>query len=252
MKPHQPLVLTRRSQVLVRDKRTRARWKSVARKARFAPGETALLLCDVWDKHTQRGAEERLAAMVPRMDRLARHLRRMGVLIIHSPSDVVDRYKDHPARARVLAAPPVEPKEHPHADPALPFAKESGVSDTVEPRWQGPGYPWTREHPGIQIRDEDAISASGPEVYSLLQARGILHLLIMGVHTNYCILHRSFGIKQMVKWGVDITLVRDLTDGIYSPETPPYLNHEQGTELVVGYVEKFWCPTVSSEEMLRQ
>jgi isocitrate/isopropylmalate dehydrogenase len=73
----------------------------------------------------------------------------------------------------------------------------------------------------------------------------------MGVHTNCCILHRTFGIKQMVKWGVDMTLVRDLTDGIYSPATPPYVSHDEGTSLVVGYIEKFWCPTVLSDQLLK-
>ena len=101
------------------------------------------------------------------------------------------------------------------------------------------------------MRDEDAISDQGKEIYSLLQTRGIEQVLIMGVHTGMCVLHRSFGIKQMVKWGVDITLVRDLTDCIYGPTTPPYVGHDEGTRLVVGYIEKFWCPTVESGELLR-
>ena len=253
MKPARPLTLTLRSQVLTRDKLTREAWKTVTKKAKLVPAETALLLCDVWDKHTQRGAEERLGAMVPRMNRVVKKLRRLGVLIIHSPSDVIDRYKDTQARKNVLAAPPVTPKEVPHDDPPMPWDKDtSTVSDTLEPKWQGPGYPWTREHAGIEIKDEDAISAKGLEVYSLMQARGIKHLLIMGVHTNCCILHRSFGIKQMVKWGVDIALIRDLTDGIYSPSKPPYVSHDEGTALVIGYIEKFWCPTVLSGELLRK
>ena len=84
-----------------------------------------------------------------------------------------------------------------------------------------------------------------------MQARGIKHLIIMGVHTNCCILHRTFGIKQMVKWGVPVYLVRDLTDGIYSPQTPPYVSHDEGTQLVIGYIEKFWCPTLVSDDLLK-
>ena len=71
----------------------------------------------------------------------------------------------------------------------------------------------------------------------------------MGVHTNRCILNRSFGIKQMVKWGVNIALIRDLTDAMYNPAMSPYVGHHEGTRLVVSYIEKFWCPTISSEDL---
>ena len=72
----------------------------------------------------------------------------------------------------------------------------------------------------------------------------------MGVHTNMCILHRSFGIKQMVRWGIPIALIRDLTDTMYNPEMPPYVNHNEGTELVISFIEKFWCPTIHSSDIL--
>jgi hypothetical protein len=75
-------------------------------------------------------------------------------------------------------------------------------------------------------------------------------VLIMGVHTGMCILNRTFSIKQMVRWGMPIALIRDLTDALYNPSKPPYVSHEEGTRLVVEYIEKFWCPTVSSEELL--
>ncbi|MGC8000379.1 hypothetical protein, partial [Salmonella enterica] len=73
--------------------------------------------------------------------------------------------------------------------------------------------------------------------------------LIMGVHTNMCVLNRSFGIKQLVKWGMNTALVRDLTDAMYNPARAPYVEHEEGTQLVVSYIEKFWCPTVHSRDL---
>jgi len=65
-----------------------------------------------------------------------------------------------------------------------------------------------------------------------------------------CVLNRSFAIKQMVKWGVKIALVRDLTDTMYNPAMPPYVSHDEGTRLVVAYIEKFWCPSVLSADLL--
>ena len=80
--------------------------------------------------------------------------------------------------------------------------------------------------------------------------RGVDNLLIMGVHTNMCVLNRGFAIKQMVRWGKNVVLVRDLTDAMYDPAMPPYVSHDEGTRLVIEYIEKSWCPTVLSGDLL--
>ncbi len=82
-----------------------------------------------------------------------------------------------------------------------------------------------------------------------MQQQGITQVLILGVHTNMCVLRRSFAIKQMVRWGVDIALVRDLTDTMYNPAMRPYVAHDEGTALVIGYIERFWCPTTTSADL---
>ena len=108
-----------------------------------------------------------------------------------------------------------------------------------------------RQHAAIAIDEEwDIITDKGTEVYSYLQHRGIEHLLILGVHSNMCVLHRTFAIKQMVRWGVDVALIRDLTDAMYNPAMPPYVSYAQGTGLVIEFIEKFWCPSVESGDIL--
>jgi hypothetical protein len=64
-----------------------------------------------------------------------------------------------------------------------------------------------------------------------------------------CILNRSFGIKNMLRRGYKTLLVRDLTDAMYNPERAPYVSHEEGTALVVGYIEKFYCPTIAGVQI---
>ena len=111
---------------------------------------------------------------------------------------------------------------------------------------------WTRQHPAIRIdEDRDAISDSGRELYSLYQHIGIRNVMLMGVHTNMCILHRSFAIKQMVRWGFTVALVRDLTDTMYNPARPPYVAHAEGTRLTVEFIERFWCPTIESRDLIQ-
>jgi len=181
------------------------------------------------------------------MNEVVKAARAKGVHIIHAPSDTMGFYADAPARQRMLGVPAVEPPPSiEHADPPLPIDDSDKGSDTGETE---PHRAWSRQHPGIEVEDVDTISDDGRQVYSYLRLQGIEHLLIMGVHTNMCVLNRSFGIKQMVRWGVDVMLVRDLTDTMYNPAMSPYVSHAEGTRLVVEYIEKFWCPTVHSQDL---
>lgn len=244
----QMLRLNLRSQKLGTDAQGHTRWQVVTEEKVMAAGKVAIVICDMWDSHWSRGAVERENAMVPRMNEAVGAARARGVTIIHAPSETIAFYAGHAARERMLSIPQVEPPaDLLHDDPPLPVDDSDGGSDTGETSWH---QAWTRQHPGIEIRDEDLISDSGPEIYSLLKAHDLQQVLIMGVHTGMCILDRSFGIKQMVKWLVDIALVRDLTDALYNPAKSPYVSHDEGTQLIIGFIEKFWCPTIGSGDLV--
>lgn len=65
-----------------------------------------------------------------------------------------------------------------------------------------PHRAWTRQHAAITIDAErDVITDIGREVLAYVQRQQIAQVLIMGVHTNMCVLHRTFAIKQLVRWG---------------------------------------------------
>ena len=241
--------LNLRSRTLTQDAQGLSQWRAETRNAHWPPERTALLLCDVWDLHWSRGANLRLEALLPRMDAVAAKARAEGVLVVHAPSDTMDFYRDHPARRRALEPPPAEPPaDLERADPPLPVDDADNGSDTPgdEPR-----HAWKSQHPAIGIDGgRDIVSDDGREIYAVFRQRGIDRLLIFGVHTNMCVLHRSFAIKQMVRWGLEVALVRDLTDTMYNPAMRPYVSHDEGTRLVVEFIEKFWCPTVHSRDIL--
>ncbi len=243
-------VLHARKRVLAQNDRGHAVWNRTENEKLMDPGQTALLLCDVWDSHWCRGARERLDAMIPRMNRVVAGCRASGIQIIHAPSDTMGFYEGTPARNRIVALADCElPEPVDHEDPPLPVDASDGGSDTGE---SCSHRAWKRQQPGIEIDQErDAISDNGREIYMLMRSKGIDTLIIMGVHTNMCILNRSFAVKAMVKWQVDVYLVRDLTDAMYNPAKPPYVSHEQGTRLVVEFIEKFWCPSISSRDLVK-
>lgn len=244
------LQLVLRRQRLTRDKDGFGYWQKTLAEEKLLAEKAAILICDMWDQHWSRGAVARIERMVSNMNEVVKAARRKGVTIIHAPSGTLDFYENSPARRRIADVPRIEPPEPAdHPDPPLPIDASDGGSDTNDGCEAVNSHVWTRQHPGIEIDEQcDFISDKGCEIYSLLGQCGIECLIIMGVHTNMCMLNRSFGIRQMVKWGVRVVLVRDLTDAMYNPVLPPYVSHEEGTRLVIKYIEKFWCPTVSSDD----
>ncbi|OQA44305.1 MAG: Isochorismatase family protein [Chloroflexi bacterium ADurb.Bin325] len=243
------LTLHMRTQALAADERGRAVWQPRV-EARAVPAEAAaLIICDMWDAHWSRGAMERTAAMAPRVDEVVRAARRRGVHIIHAPSETLAFYAGSPARGRMAQHAGAGPAaSEAQAGPALPIDDSDGGSDTGETPWR---RAWTRQHPAIEIDEaRDGISDDGAEICAYFAAHAIRQALILGVHTNMCILNRSFGIKALVRRGTPVALVRDLTDAMYNPARPPYVSHDEGTRLVVEYIEKFWCPTIVSRDLL--
>lgn len=228
------------------------RWENVFCTETIDAEKTALILCDAWDQHWCRGATKRLNEMVGRLDAFLARMRGAGTLIVHAPSDTMDFYRDSPARRRIRLDCPAEPASVclPSVFP-LPIDDSDGGSDSREGVEMVNRRVWRRQHPAIWMDEErDVISDQGGEIFAYLQEREIRRVFFAGVHTNMCILNRTFGIKNMVRWGMEPVLVRDLTDVMYNPEKAPYVNHEEALNLVVGYIEKFWCPSVASDELI--
>jgi nicotinamidase-related amidase len=225
-------------------------WEPVSVPRELDPAKTALVICDMWDHHWCTGAEDRVGVLARKMEPFIELARKHGVLIIHAPSETMAFYSQAPERINMLkiaAAPP--PEALPLADPPLPIDDSDGGCDVANNKLPPNTRVWSRENSAISVASQDLISDSGREIYSALKSRGIETLLFMGVHTNMCILNRTFGIRQMTRWGVNCVLIRDLTDAMYNPARAPNVSHARGTELVIEHIEKYWAPTVTSDNL---
>ena len=240
----------------VEEPRGSGKFVVVTEELRWDGPKTALVICDMWDHHWCKSAEARVAEIAPRVNNLANALRDRGVLIIHCPSDTMSYYKDAPGRKLAQSAPGVRSKVplerwcnlKTDREPPLPIDdSDGGCADGPTPS-KGP-YPWTHEIDSIQIRDGDAITDSA-EAFYLMKQRGITNVIVTGVHENMCVLGRPFSIRQMVLQGQKVLLVRDLTDTMYNPNMPPHVDHFTGTDLVTEHIEKYWCPTITSDQLL--
>jgi nicotinamidase-related amidase len=224
-------------------------WSEVRVDYPFDPAKSALIVCDMWDKHWCSGANVRVAALVKKLEPVLETARRNGMIIVHAPSETMSFYANAPQRQRMLSLPAFQPpNERNITAPPLPIDDSDGGCDTPGEKEH---RAWTCEHPGLKIAPEDYISDNGQEIYNLMRSRGIETVFYTGVHANMCILNRTFAIKQMTKWGVRCILLRDLTDAMYGPQDAPHVSHRQGTELVIEYIEKYWSPTALSNELCR-
>ena len=236
------------------------------------PKRTAFIVCDMWDLHHCLNATRRVNELAPRVDQLLKAMRASGSVIIHAPSDCMDTYKDHPARKRAQAVP--RPKAFPEGigqwcrqipseeKGSYPIDQSKGGEDddpAEHARWAArlaalgrkPAAPWLSETDKITIdKEQDYVTDKGEEVWGILQDRGVDAVVLMGVHLNMCVLGRPFGLRQMAKNGKTVYLLRDLTDTMYDPRQPPYISHFSGTDRMVEHVERYVCPTVTSDQFV--
>ncbi|HEV3006470.1 MAG TPA: isochorismatase family protein [Pirellulales bacterium] len=228
----------------------------VAGEAEWNPAKTAIVVCDMWDQHWCRGATERVAEMAPRMNEVLKAARHRGVLVIHCPSDTMKFYHDAPQRKLAQQAPAVKLKTLaagwcPLAggkEPPLPFDNSHDRCDCTP---QCPhGNPWRRQIDTLEIAGDDAITDNAEALY-LMRQRGIDHVILLGVHTNMCVLGRPFAVRQMRAQGQSVLLMRDMTDSMHDSGSPPEgLDHFRATERVIEHIEKYWCPTITSQDFL--
>lgn len=232
--------------------------KPVTQQAEWEAAKTVIIICDMWDGHYCKSSAQRVDAMAPKMNRVITAARNHGVMIIHAPSGTL-KYKDYvdsPYRKRMQQArafePPVKLKRWCYLDRdkenALPIDDSKSPCD--DPIVGERVRRYTKQHHAIKIIGYDGISDNGTEIYNFLRQEGITNIVLMGVHTNMCVLGRPFGIRQMIGVGMNVALVRDLTDAMYDPRQFPYVSHTRGTELVVEHIERFWCPSIHSRDLM--
>ena len=213
------------------------RWHAITTPTEWNPQKTAIVICDMWDKHWCPNSTLRVAEMAPRMNEVVKAARLRGVFIIHCPSDTMDFYKDTPQRKLAQAAPVVETKRPLERWCRIDLTKESplpiddtdGGCDCAEPVKNYRA--WSRQIADIEIHEGDAITESD-EAYRLMKSRGIENVIVMGVHTNMCVLGRPFSIRQLVYQGMNVALMRDMTDTMYNPSMKPFVSHFTGNVLV--------------------
>ena len=230
----------------------------IREEASWDPANTAVIAIDMWAEHPCKRAMARAAELAVPMNAVLAAARARGVTIIHAPSGGIGFYEDPKYRARIAAAPRVKEPFKIEAwryldakrERALPIDDSDGGCDDPVPPDRSVKID-RHIHPVIDVVAGDVVSASGSEIYRLFKHEGIENVVVMGIHTNMCVLGRPFGIRNLVDLGFNVVLARDLTDGLYDPRDRPYVSHEQGVQLIVEHIERYWCPTILGYDLMR-
>ncbi|MDR1480518.1 MAG: isochorismatase family protein [Planctomycetaceae bacterium] len=240
------------------------------------PKETAIIVCDMWAFHPCVHATARLEELAKEMNGVFDKARAKGILIVFAPSshDIDKHYSDLPARKtsakyRHGFGNPRHwdfwvhgrggENEHSH----LAYAGEkdakwvlpNGDPNCFESRGKTPDF---RQTPILKIKDNDILTDDFVEMIGnteykecLFKERGIKNVILMGVHTDMCVIGRPFGCRAMKIAGYNTALCRDLTDCAWNcaSRMKDAVDHFRGLDKVVEYIETYICPTITSTDI---
>lgn len=218
------------------------------------PAHTGVIICDMWDKHWCTNATLRVAEMAPRMNQVLHTLRNQGCTIAHAPSETMDFYKDTPQRIRTLKLAEgvqltVDPEKEAFVskEPGIPVNRDGSECDCdVKCTFS---MPWRRQIDLLDIEDGDLIG-DNLDILQAFTQLGITHIIMMGVHTNMCVVGRAFGLRNQIRFGFHTVLVRDMTDCRAPKDEAPFFNHYTALDYVIRHIERNLCPTVTSGQLL--
>lgn len=222
--------------------------------------KTAIVVIDMWDKHWCKTYTARVGNMTPRMNQTLAAARKLGLQIVHAPSDVVDFYKDYPQR-KAMQSIPTQPLLERVAfnPPAEPEGKDCCECGPTQPCKSQPFGHWSRQHPDLKITANDLIGDCNNEreLLNLCQQRGIETLIYMGVASNMCVLRRQFGMLNMKRYGLNVIFVSDLVQAITANGLDPAqktsdwnFTPAKGSAIVQRYLEGHIGPSFESKQLI--
>ncbi len=220
--------------------------------------DMAIIVMDIWDKHWCSSITQKLEALIPGLNKTLEAARELGIQVIFAPSEVVSFYDSYPQRQKIKNLTKIPLLEVNKIAPVpLPWGKTGGCEC-------GPGIPcredktWTRQHPSLNIEENDLISGSAEEINAFCKINGIKTLLFSGIASNMCVTWtRSFSVISMMKYGYETLVIRDLVEAItgngYDPDRKikdSTFTPKKGSDSTLVHIEKYICPTITANQLL--
>ena len=217
-------------------------WKETTTSFNLAPKDTAIVICDMWDKHWCPSASRRCGEMAVKMADVVNVARKKGILIIHAPSDTMSSTRTRrPAsdcrtsrRSRCPSRWICPIRSVPSTTATVGATTIRQIVQGVEPATRGHSHRrGTRRHLRQRPRD---LQLSERERHRHHPDHGSPHQ-----HVRAASVVRD----QTDDAGGHAPHPRaDLTDSMYNPKSKPMVTHDEGTQRIVQFIENTGVPLV--------
>jgi hypothetical protein len=211
--------------------------------------KVAILSIGMWSEHKCQVATEKLDEISKISNEVMKKVRSVGGKVIHGSSTLVSHPEYKSLRSRIENLPNAQLIDHGMiAYPPVPIDDSDGGVVTKNSTFKRQNV---KMNPHIEIDFEnDVISGHNKEILNYLYHHKIELLLVCGTHTNMCVLDRMYGIKNIVRYGFPVVLIRDGHDSLHNPVMPPFTSREKTNEIMTEWMEEHFCPSVHSEDII--
>ena len=207
----------------------------------------AVLVIGLWSGHHCAEADRILHELCPKVNVFLKKCRNNNMKVIFGSLSLTKLPKYAPLKNNMKNIPYARLIDKGMSFPPLPFDDSDGGIVSRNLNFSRVGVDI---HPSIEIFDTDAMSDNCKEILNYLHYHNIKHLMVLGAHTNMCVLDRAYGIKNLSRYGFPMSIVRDLTDPMVNPDGILVKDRQDASEQIIRFIEQHFCPSVDSKDVI--
>jgi hypothetical protein len=213
----------------------------------FDPRRIGILVVGMWSGHQCKIADQKLQELSPQVDTFLKKCRGKGMKVIFGSQSLVKhpKYVNLRKNMKNIAFAKLEDKGL--SFPPIPFDDSDGGVNERNPSFQRGEVDL---NPQIEVSDTDAMTDNCKELLNYLYHHNCNLLLVVGVHTNMCVLDRPYGMKNIARYGFPMAIVRDLADPMIKPDGVVVKDREDALNKIIRYVEQYFAPSVDSRDFM--
>jgi hypothetical protein len=213
----------------------------------YNTNELAILVIGMWSNHQCLVANRKLEELSPKVDSFLKKGRANNMKIIFGSSSLIKLPKYKLLRENMKNIPFANLVDKGLSFPPIPFNDSDGGINEKNDTFKRCDVDMNQM---IEIVNTDAMTDNAKELLNYLYYHKIKLCLVVGVHTNMCVLDRPYGMKNIARYGFPMAIVRDLGDPMIKPDGIVIKDRDDAHEKIVHYVEQYFAPSINSHDLM--
>ena len=213
----------------------------------YNTNEIAILVIGMWSSHQCLVTDKKLQELSPKVDLFLKKARTNNMKVIFGSSSLTKLPKYKSLRDNMKNIPFANLVDKGLNFPPIPFNdSDDGINERNPDFKRGD----VDMNPLIEISNTDSMTDNSKELLNYLYHHKIKLCLIVGVHTNMCVLDRPYGMKNIARYGFPMAIVRDLADPMIKPDGIIIKDRDVALEKIIHYVEQYFAPSIDSRDIM--